>query len=116
MRDSNTNHFGEEINFIEKQKNSCLRSLSSSDNTLLGLLVLVAHNVEVSLRRQLFVLAYDAVAKGNTQIDRKLDVAEGEFPVADFARSSINIRDKSHETAEPLPLTCCSELYSLPGL
>ena len=28
----------------------------------------------------------------------------------------INIRDKSHETAWPLPLTCCSELYSLPGL
>src|SRR5208283_1389279 len=30
--------------------------------------------------------------------------------------TSINIRDESHETAGPLPLTCRSELDSLPGL
>jgi nitrate/TMAO reductase-like tetraheme cytochrome c subunit len=30
--------------------------------------------------------------------------------------TSMNIRDKSDETAGPLPLTCRSEFYSLTGL
>jgi AbrB family looped-hinge helix DNA binding protein len=76
-------------------------------------------NLPSSIRNELGLKSGDyldlCVAEGGALVLRPVAIYPSIW-LSEAGLANINIRDKSLETAGPLPLTCCSELYSLPGL